>query len=113
MRVAEYLEAHPKILKVNFPGLPSHPQHELAKRQMRGFSSLMSIVMDSPVERALKFVNDLKLFKIAVSWGGYESLIIEPRAQQDNPNRSSVRLFVGQDNIDDLLGDLERSLKLL
>lgn len=113
LRVAEYLDNHPKIVKVNYPGLTSHPQHELAKRQMLGFSSLMSMVMDAPVDRALTFVNDLKMFKIAVSWGGYESLIIEPRTREDNPGMSSVRLFVGQDNIDDLLGDLEHSLKLL
>jgi cystathionine beta-lyase/cystathionine gamma-synthase len=110
LRVAEYLEAHPKIVRVHFPGLASHPQYDLAKRQMRGFSSLMSIVMDAPVERAIAFVNSLKLFKIAVSWGGYESLIIEPRSREDDPNTSSVRLFVGQDNIDELLADLDQAL---
>ena len=112
-RVAEYLEGHPKIAKVNFPGLPSHPQHELAKRQMLGFSSLMSIVMDAPVERAREFVDDLELFKLAVSWGGYESLIIEPREVESDKKRSTVRLFVGQDNGDDLLEDLDRSITKL
>ena len=113
MRVAEYLSKHPRVVTVNYPGLPSHPQHELAKRQMLGFSSLMRMVMDAPVEKARLFVNDLRLFKIAVSWGGYESLIIEPRPETENENRSHVRFFVGQDNIDDLLEDLEDSLRLL
>ena len=113
MSVAEYLDRHPKVVKVNYPGLETHPQHELAKRQMLGFSSLMSMILDAPVENARLFVNDLRLFKIAVSWGGYESLIIEPRPNRENANLSGTRFFVGQDNIDDLLEDLEHSLSLL
>ena len=111
--IAEYLSRHPKIVTVNFPGLESHPQHELAERQMLGYSSLMSMVIDAPAERARLFVNDLRLFKIAVSWGGYESLIIEPRQEGDDPGRSNVRFYVGQDNLGDLLTDLDESLKLL
>lgn len=113
MRIAEYLSGRPNIVTVNYPGLDSHPQRELAGRQMLGFSSLMSMTMDAPVERARAFVNDLRLFKIAVSWGGYESLIIEPRALPDDPTRSRTRFFVGLDSIDDLLEDLEHSLTLL
>jgi cystathionine beta-lyase/cystathionine gamma-synthase len=113
MEVAEYLSRHPRIVMVNYPGLASHPQHELAKQQMLGYSSLMSMVMDAPAERSRAFVNNLRLFKIAVSWGGYESLIIEPRQDGDDPSRSSVRFYVGQDNLDDLLTDLDESLKLL
>lgn len=113
MRIAEYLSGYPKIDVVNFPGLKSHPQHELAKRQMLGFSSLMSMTVNSTVEKMRAFVNDLRLFKLAVSWGGYESLIIEPRQVKDNENLCYVRFYVGQDNIDDLLEDLEHSLKLV
>jgi cystathionine beta-lyase/cystathionine gamma-synthase len=113
MKIAEYLSHQPKVLTVNYPGLASHPQHDLAKRQLLGFSSLMSMTMHAPVERARAFVNDLRLFKIAVSWGGYESLIIEPRANPENPNLSRTRFFVGLDSIDDLLEDFEHSLKLL
>lgn len=113
MKVAEYLSRHPRIVTVNYPGLESHPQHELARRQMLGFSSLMSMVMDAPAERSRAFVNNLQLFKIAVSWGGYESLIIEPRQHGDDSRRSLVRFYVGQDNLDDLLTDLDESLKLL
>ena len=111
--VAEFLERHERIVRVNYPGLASHPQHELAKRQMIGFSSLMRMEIDADVERARRFVNSLKLFKIAVSWGGYESLIIEPRALPDDPARSSVRFYVGQDRLDDLLHDLERGLRCM
>ena len=110
MRVAEYLSQHPKVVAVHYPGLESHPQHKLAKRQMLGFSSLMSMIVDAPVEKAREFVNDLQLFKIAVSWGGYESLIIEPRADKEDANLSRTRFFVGQDCIDDLLEDLDHSL---
>jgi cystathionine beta-lyase/cystathionine gamma-synthase len=113
MNVAEYLDKHPKIIKVNYPGLSTHPQHELAKRQMLGFSSLMSMVMDTSAEKAREFANNLELFKIAVSWGGYESLIIEPHPYGENQKQSGVRFFVGQDNINDLLTDLERSLAFL
>ena len=113
MRVAEYLHQHPKIISVNYPGLESHPQFELAQRQMLGFSSLMSIFADVPIEKMRIFVNELRLFKIAVSWGGYESLIIEPRSRGEDESRSYVRLFVGQDNIDDLLEDFERAFTFI
>jgi cystathionine beta-lyase/cystathionine gamma-synthase len=113
LRIAEYLEKHPKIVKVNFPGLESHPQYELAKRQMLGFSSLMSITADVPAEKMWVFADELQLFKIAVSWGGYESLIIEPRQNLENGKLSNVRLYVGQDNIDDLLEDFEHAFSLV
>lgn len=117
LKVATYLESHNKIVKVNHPGLESHPQHELAKRQMLGFSSLMSISVDTTIEKMQEFVDSIHLFKIAVSWGGYESLIIVPSAPNINDSKGEgwcyTRLYVGLDNIDDLMEDLECSLKLL
>ncbi|MBT3274073.1 MAG: aminotransferase class I/II-fold pyridoxal phosphate-dependent enzyme [Spirochaetales bacterium] len=111
--IAEYLDNKPEVEKVNYPGLESHPQHELARRQMLGFSSLMSMSVNSTIEKMRAFVDELQLFKIAVSWGGYESLIIEPRPDPNNKKLCHVRLFVGQDNLDDLLEDFEHSFSLL
>jgi cystathionine beta-lyase/cystathionine gamma-synthase len=113
MKIAEYLNNHPKVAVVNYPGLKSHPQHELAKKQMNGFSSLMSIKVKTTIERARSFVEELQLFKLAVSYGGYESLIIEPRVDLENSDFCNIRLYVGLDNIDDLLEDFEHSFKLL
>ena len=113
MSVARYLERDASIVKVNFPGLESHPQHELAKQQMLGFSSLMSISMNAPVEKAWAFVNALRLFKIGVSWGGNESMFIKPRTLKQDERLAGTRMFVGLDNIDELLEDLEHALRLL
>ena len=113
MKIAEYLHQHPKIIAVYYPGLESHPQFELAQRQMLGLSSLMSIFADVPVAKMRVLVNELRLFKIAVSWGGYESLIIEPRSRGEDESRSYVRLYVGQDNIDYLLNDFERAFSFV
>ncbi|MCK5705879.1 MAG: aminotransferase class I/II-fold pyridoxal phosphate-dependent enzyme, partial [Cyclobacteriaceae bacterium] len=79
MQVAEYLERHSKIQKVNYPGLKSFPQYELAKKQMSGNSSLMSFKLKSEnLDQIKSFFNSLDLFKIGVSWGGHESLIYAP-----------------------------------
>ena len=79
MIVAEFLEKHPKIKKVNYPGLKSFPQYELGKKQMTGYSGLMSFVIDTDDVQELKnFVNTLDVFSIGVSWGGHESLVHAP-----------------------------------
>ncbi|MEM4230505.1 MAG: DNA-directed RNA polymerase subunit B'', partial [Candidatus Pacearchaeota archaeon] len=77
IKIAEILETHPKVHKVYYPGLPSHPQHELAKKQMKGFGGMISADLGS-FENAIKFFNRLKLFLRAESLGGVESLVCHP-----------------------------------
>ncbi len=118
--VAEFLEQHPKVEGVNYPGLPSHPQHELAKHQMRGFTGMLSVELGSP-ERARKVVEGTRIFALAESLGGVESLIGLPALQTHAAvpadrraamgiTDSLVRLSVGIEDIDDLLEDLDQAL---
>ncbi|MGC8972395.1 MAG: trans-sulfuration enzyme family protein, partial [bacterium] len=76
MKIAEFLNEHPRVIRVNYPGLKTNPYHQLAVSQMRGFSGLMSFEIDGGKKELKKFINSLKIFTIAVSWGGYESLVI-------------------------------------
>jgi cystathionine beta-lyase/cystathionine gamma-synthase len=120
-RVAEWLEAHPKVERVHYPGLPSHPQHALAKRQMRGFTGMISIEMGS-LERARALVNHVRIFALAESLGGVESLIGHPagmtHASVPEERRESmaltqglVRLSCGVEAVEDLVADLDRALE--
>ncbi|HOK29303.1 MAG TPA: aminotransferase class I/II-fold pyridoxal phosphate-dependent enzyme [bacterium] len=118
MKVAQYLENHPRVIKVNYPGLPSNPQHQLAISQLRGFSGLMSFELDGGEKELRKFVNNLKLFAIAVSWGGYESLIFPtgrgfPKDRKDKVKISPqlLRISVGLEDAEDLIEDLENAFK--
>ena len=83
MEIAEFLESHPKVRKVYYPGLLSHPQHELMKRQQGGNTGLLSFEIKGSVEQAKEVAQRLKIFKIGVSWGGFESLVCMPHARQD------------------------------
>lgn len=74
LAVAQYLESHPKIEKVIHPSLPSHPQHEITKRQTSGHSGMVTIYLKGTLEHSKKFLQSLKLFTLAESLGGYESL---------------------------------------
>ena len=121
MKVAEYLEQHPKVKHVNYPGLKSHPQYDLAKSQLRGYSGLLSFELkDGTKESAYRFVDSLKLFRIAVSWGGYESLAIPIEVPEGHRTETTVaytkmswgsRLHLGLENVDDLLKDIDQALK--
>lgn len=114
LRVAEFLQHHGKILDVFYPGLESHPQYQLAKKQMTGFSGLMSFTMDTTLEKANAFVNSLEMFKIGVSWGGFESLIINPRCfDSEGKSKILTRIHVGLENADDILNDLELAARKL
>ncbi len=119
--VAEFLEAHPEVDRVYYPGLASHPQHELAKRQMSGFGGMVSFVLKGPQARALDFANRLKYFSLAESLGGVESLICHPARmthgsipKEDRERRGVtdglLRLSVGIEDADDLLEDLSSAL---
>jgi cystathionine beta-lyase/cystathionine gamma-synthase len=118
--LAEYLAGHPKVVAVHYPGLPSHPQHELAARQMCGFSGMISIELGS-LERARAVVEGTRVFALAESLGGVESLIGHPALQTHaavDPERRTamgitdglVRLSVGIEDVDDLIDDIARAL---
>src|SRR5262249_32957176 len=77
-QIAEFLASRDDVERVNYPGLSSHPQHELAKRQMRGFGGMLSFTLRGPATRALEFARRTKLFSLAESLGGVESLISIP-----------------------------------
>lgn len=78
MAVARFLEAHPKIAKVIYPGLPSHPQHEVAKRQQTGFGGMVTVVLKGGLDQARVFLERMQLFTLAESLGGIESLAEHP-----------------------------------
>ena len=119
--IANWLEAHPKVRRVRYPGLTSHPQHELAKRQMQGFGGVVSFVIDGGLDAVARFMNTLEVFTLAESLGGVESLAGHPatmshsnvaperRAELGIPD-SLIRLSIGIEDIDDLLVDVDRSL---
>ena len=120
-RIAEFLEAHPRIEKVYYPGLPGHPQHELARRQMRGFGGMVSAVVAGGLPAARRFLERCELFALAESLGGVESLIEHPaimtHASVPPDIRAAlgvsdglVRLSVGIEDCGDLLAELERAL---
>jgi len=120
MAVATHLAAHPKVKHVIFPGLASHPQHELAKRQQRGFGAMISFDL-GPLEAAKKFLNHVRLCSLAESLGGVETLIslpalmthasIPPDIQmQIGITQGLVRLSVGIEDVEDIIADLDQAL---
>ncbi|MDQ7027609.1 MAG: cystathionine gamma-synthase [Anaerolineae bacterium] len=117
MKIAQMLEDHPEIVKVYYPGLESHPQHELAKRQMKLFGGMVSIILKSEAI-AKTMVTRTKLFALAESLGGVESLIEHPYSMTHASTADTdiavdpalVRLSVGIENVDDLINDLRQAL---
>jgi cystathionine beta-lyase/cystathionine gamma-synthase len=119
-RVAEWLAGDKRIRAIFYPGLPSHQQHDLAKRQMSGFGGMMSIETGS-LERAGRVVERVRLFALAESLGGVESLIghpatmthaAVPKAMREAMGLTDglVRLSVGIEDVDDLIADLDQAL---
>jgi cystathionine gamma-lyase len=117
--VARFLEGHPQVERVTYPGLPSHPQHELAARQMRGFGGMLTFVIRGGLEAARAFLKAVRIFACAESLGGVESLIEHPaimtHASVPEETRAQlgiadgfIRVSCGIENADDLLADLER-----
>jgi cystathionine gamma-synthase len=108
--IAGFLKTQPMVEQVYYPGLPDHPNHEIAKRQMHGqFGSMISIGMKGGEKQALKFAGSMKLFKHATSLGGVESLVEHRRSAEGNSPKSPanlLRLSIGIEYIDDLLEDL-------
>uniref|UniRef100_A0A8D0KLV3 Cystathionine gamma-lyase n=1 Tax=Salvator merianae TaxID=96440 RepID=A0A8D0KLV3_SALMN len=122
LAIAQFLESDPRIDKVIFPGLPSHPQYELMKRQCTGCPGMMSIYIKGKLENACTFLKNLKVFALAESLGGYESLAEHPaimtHASVPKEEREAlgisdtlIRLSVGLEDVEDLLEDLDQALK--
>ena len=120
LALAEYLAGHPKVRHVFYPGLPSHPQHALAARQMKGFGGMLSFELGS-LEQARRFLNRVRLLALAESLGGVESLISHPATMTHAsvpPERRAaigitdglVRISAGIEDIDDLKADLAQAL---
>jgi cystathionine beta-lyase/cystathionine gamma-synthase len=119
-RIAEWLGTHPRVERVYYPGLPAHPQHELARRQMKGFGGMISIELGD-VAFARRFVERTKIFALAESLGGVESLVGHPASmthasvpremrERMGLTDSLVRLSVGIEDVDDLIADLDQAL---
>lgn len=121
--VAEHLESHPRVSKVYYPGLGSHPQHELAKRQMKAFGGMVSFEIAGSAEHAIKFAESTRVFMLAESLGGVESIVGYPplmshgcMSEQQRLDRgilpTGLRLSVGIESLEDILEDIDRALEL-
>jgi methionine-gamma-lyase len=121
LAVARFLESHPRVARVYYPGLASHPGHAIAARQMRGFGGLVSFELDGTFEDARAVIDRLQLFHSAASLGGVESLVAQPAAMWPNSSLSPdaramgiipslLRLAVGVERTDDLINDLTAAL---
>lgn len=121
IEIAKYLEAHPKVEKVIYPGLKSHPQHKLAKKQMTGFGGMITFFLKGDIKKSKKFLSSVKIFSLAESLGGVESLIEHPAImthasipkkvrEEIGIHDNLIRISVGIEDIDDLLKDLECAL---
>ncbi|MFM7857414.1 MAG: cystathionine gamma-synthase [Flammeovirgaceae bacterium] len=122
-KVAEYLRNHPKVGKVYWPGFTDHPNHDVAKKQMRDFGGMISFTLkDDSIENATALMENVEVFSLAESLGGVESLINHPASMthasipreeriKNGLSDSLIRLSVGVEDIEDLLADLEQALK--
>jgi len=122
MRVAEFLEDHPKVSWVRYPGLASHPQHEVAKKQMSGFGGMLSFGIRGGVEAGRGLMNGVELCSLAVSLGAVDTLIQHPASmthadvpadvrQKTGITDDLVRLSVGIEDPDDIIADLDQALE--
>jgi cystathionine gamma-lyase len=120
-RIAEWLEQDERVEKVLYPGLPSHPQHELAKQQMPGFGGIVTFFIKGGLDDARRFLENCQVFSLAESLGGVESLVDHPaimtHASVPAEERAKlgisdtlIRLSVGIEAVDDLIADLDQSL---
>lgn len=122
LKIAEYLSTHPKVERVLYPGLASHPQHSLAKKQMAGFGGMISFYLKGDFQASKRLLKHVRIFTVAESLGGVESLIEHPSSMthasvpKDERERigvteSLVRLSVGIEDVDDLVTDLSQALE--
>jgi cystathionine gamma-synthase/cystathionine gamma-lyase len=122
LKVAQWLEAHPKVAKVYYPGLPSHPSYELAGRQMRGYGGMLSFELSGDVyEEAVHVMESLQVFSLGESLGGVESLCTHPASMthasipkeerlKTGLKDTLIRLSVGIEDVEDLIADLEQAI---
>ncbi len=124
MQVAEFLEGHPNVEKVNYPGLKSHPQHEIARKQMRGYSGMLSFEVKGGVEAGRRLMNAVRLMGLAVSLGSVDTLIQHPASMTHAVMPAEmrrrlgitdglVRISVGIEDAHDIIADLEQGLMKL
>ena len=122
MRIAEWCSTRPEIAKVHYPGLPSHPDHQIAKSILDGFGGMLAIELKGGGPAALRFIHGLKVFTYAASLGGVDSLMIEPRYSSHEhmspAERARIgipdgflRVSVGIENVEDLIADIEQALQ--
>src|SRR5215208_6085416 len=113
LALAEFLSAHPKVKRVFYPGLPAHPQYELAKRQMNGFGGMIAFELGS-LEAARRLLNAVRLHALAESLGGVETLISHPatmtHASVPADRRAAIGITAGIEDIADLREDLSQAL---
>jgi len=121
MQLAQMLEAHPNVERVNYPGLPSHPQHELAKKQMSGFGAMLAFEIKGGVEAGKQFLNKLQLTSIVANLGDSRTLAIHPASTTHSPlspedqlatgvTPGLIRVSVGLENIEDIIADFKQAL---
>jgi methionine-gamma-lyase len=122
LKVAEFLSKHPRVSQVFYPGLPSHPQYETAKKQMRGFGGMVSFLPKGDGEYASRIIDRLKMIKIAPSLGGAESLASQPwtlshfYVPKSERLKAGIldellRLSIGIENVEDIIADLDQALR--
>ncbi len=122
LKVAQYLESHPKIKKVKYPFLPSHPQYEIAKKQMKQGGGIVTIVVEGGIEGARNFMDGLKMFSISANLADTKSIATHPatsthsKLTEEERNivgieQGSIRLSIGLEHIDDILADIKAALE--
>jgi cystathionine beta-lyase/cystathionine gamma-synthase len=122
LAVAQFLESHPKVAKVIYPGLPSHPGHDIAKRQMKAFSGMISFELKGDISSGISLMNNVKLCSLAESLGAVETMITHPASMthaevpkearlQRGLTDSLVRLSVGIEDVEDIIADLSQALE--
>jgi len=120
IEIARYLEKHPKVKRVYYPGLPSHPQYSIARKQMRGFGGVVSFELDGDFETTMKFVDNLKLCFLAASLGGAETLATQPVTcshyyvsaedrKKAGITEELIRLALGIEDPEDIIADLDQA----
>ena len=121
MAVARFLEQHPRVARVHYPGLASHPDHRLARKQMKGFGSMMAFDLKGGLRAARRFCDGVQLFLLAASLGGVESLVVLPiytshynmsdaELQSAGVTPGTVRVSIGLEDAEDLIADLKQAL---
>ena len=120
-KVAEYLENHPRVIQVNYPGLPGHPDHEIAKKQMAAFGGMLSFEIEGGLESGVQFMNKIELCVLAPTLGDVDTLILHPASMshlnipkevrlRNGITDGLVRVSIGIENVEDIIGDLEKAL---